>query len=216
MDASDSGTPSVDRVFLLLSYGFPSAAMVCICNAGVSDTVFSLAGFVGRRALPILLRRLFASVFASVAAALGVFASLWVLRSCRVDADFCSSAGHFGEPSCTRASVLSLVMVLLCMLVDRVWLPFVGLKTARPRRAVDSFGVAVAWLFLSERDPVAALAIVVLNVGRVRFLRTKAGLWLGRAARLGLLSTCLLAMAGRCRGVSAKNAAGGALLSLLA
>lgn len=211
----DSDTQSLDKIFMLLSYGFPSAVFLCLCNAGLSDNVFWIVGAVGKRILPEFLRRAAGHVFSCVTASIGMFASLWVLRSCHVNETFCSDNRLDGDSNCVKASVLSLVLVLICTIGDRVWLPLVGIKNDRMRRVSDSFGIALAWILLSEQDPIATLTIVVLNIRRVRFLQSRVSLWLGRVARVGLLSTCMLAMGGRCTEVSPKNAAGGLLLSII-
>ena len=211
----DSGNVTIERLFLLLNYSFPSIVFVCIGNAGLSDKVFGLASFVGRKCLPKLLRRTLERMFAHMAAAVGVFTAIWTLGACGVGPDFCYTTGLFESPPCVKAAVLSTVVVLFSLLCDRVVLKVVGIEETRMSRVADSIGVAVTWIALSEQDPVAALAIVVLSLRRLRFLQRTVGRWVVRAARLGLLSTCVLAMGGACPGVAPKNAAGGILLSFV-
>ena len=211
----DSGNVTVERMFLLLSYSFPSIVFLCVGNAGLSDKVFGLAGFFGRKCLPTLIRWMLERVFASMAAAVGVFTAIWTLGTCGVGSDFCDKTGLFESPPCLKAAVLSIVVILFSILCDRVVLKVVGIEETRMSRVADSLGVAVTWIALSEQDPVASLSIVVLSLRRLRVIQKTVGRWAVRSARLGLLSTCFLAMGGACRCVSPKNAAGGILLSVV-
>lgn len=212
---SDSDTVPIERLFLLLSYSFPSVAFVCVVNAGLSDNVFCLAALFGSTFIPKRFRKLMERGFALVAALVGGLAATWTLGSCKVGPEFCSSAGLLSSPLCARAAAVSIVVIFVSLLCDRVCLPVVGIKESRMSRVADSFGVAIAWIALSEQDPVASLAIAVLSLRRLRFFKKRLGLWAVGAGRIGLVTTSFLSMGGLCRDVSHKNAAGAMLLSVV-
>lgn len=129
--------------------------------------------------------------------------------------DLCSKT-PLAADACLRAQSVTLVLMLLGLFFERAAFAFVGVKHSRMARVADSVGMAMAWLFLSEKDPLSILAVAVLLLRKLIYTRRRLGKAVVALASLALGCVSLLAAGGQCGNVSVKNAAGGLVLALFA
>lgn len=129
--------------------------------------------------------------------------------------DLCSKS-PLSTDACLRAQSVTLVLLLLSLFFERAAFAFVGVKYSRMARVADSVGMAMAWLFLSEKDPLSILAVVVVLLRKIIYTWRRLGRAIVALSSLSLGCVSLLAAGGQCGNVSVKNAAGGLMLALFA
>ena len=106
--------------------------------------------------------------------------------------------------------------MLLGLFFERAAFALVGVKYSRMARVADSVGMAMAWLFLSERDPLSILAVAVVLLRKLVYTWRRVGRAVVALSSLGLGCVSLLAAGGQCGSVAVKNAAGGLMLAFFA
>lgn len=202
-----------DKTFRLLSLGFPTSVIVALLNVGLSSGVFFVPRLIGDR-LPIALRRLLRLATTGSVAAAACALALWNWAACG-SAELCARS-PLPEAGCLRAQSVTVVVMLMSLFVERAAFALAGVSYSRTARVADSVGLALVWLFLSERDPLSVLAVATVLLRKVVYLWRSVGRLLVALASVSLGCVCLLAAGGKCATVSSKDAAGGLLLAVYA
>jgi len=200
------------RTFRLLTLAFPTSVIAALLNVGLSSAAFFLPRMIGGK-LPDPLRKMARLVVASTVSSVACSLALWVWGSCG-SKDLCTES-LVEEPACLKAQSVTVVAMLLSLFVERTAYAFCGVSYTRMARVADSAGLAIAWLFLSERDPLSVLAIDTVLLRKTVYLSPRLGRVLVSLCGVSLGCVCALSAGGQCETVAVKNAAGGALLALL-
>ena len=201
-----------DRTFRLLTLAFPTSVIAALLNVGLSSAAFFVPRMIGNK-LPGPLRKVARLVVASTVCSVACSLALWVWGSCG-SREMCTES-LIEEPTCLKAQSITVVAMLMALFVERTAYAFCGVGYSRMARVADSAGLAVAWLFLSERDPLSVLVIDTVLLRKTVYLSPRLGRVIVSLCGVSLGCVCALSAGGQCETVAVKNAAGGVLLALL-
>lgn len=200
-----------ERTLKLLSLGFPTSVIGALLNVGLSSAAFWPLKIVHGK-LPATVQKLMRFSVSSTVALAASTLGLWNWANCG-KADMCTTT-PVEETACLQTQSVTVVLLLLGLFVERGAYAASGIPYTRMARTADSVGLAMVWLFLSERDPLCVLSVGALLLRKTTHLVPRAGRAATALASLSLLCVCLLAAGGQCSTVSVKNAAGGALFAV--
>lgn len=201
-----------DHTFRLLTLAFPTSVIAALLNVGLSSAAFFVPRMIGNK-LPGPLRKMVRLVVASTVCSVACSLALWVWGSCG-SREMCTES-LIEEPACLKAQSITVVIMLLALFVERTAYAFCGVTYSRMARVADSAGLAVAWLFLSERDPLSVLVIDTVLLRKTVYLSPRLGRVVVSLCGVSLGCVGVLSAGGQCETVTVKNAAGGVLLALL-